>query len=131
QRLTPLVVRRHTVFVRVRDFDVVAENLVEADFERRDAGALPLARLERGDVLLAAVARVLELVELAVVARADGVAVGALGARALDERATELVSQVGEQVEALGRLLERRGAAPRLEAVERRAHVGQSEDRVA
>src|SRR5207249_5220278 len=49
------------------------EDLVEADPEGRDRGALPLARLERGDVLLPPVARVLELVQLAIVARPDGV----------------------------------------------------------
>src|SRR5204862_7215879 len=75
ERLTPFVVGRHAILVRVRDLDVVAEDLVEPDLEGRDRGALPLARLERGDVLLPAVARVFELVQLAIVARADGVAV--------------------------------------------------------
>src|SRR5438552_2983232 len=49
ERLPPLVVRRNAVAVGVRDFDVVAEDLVEADLERPDAGALALARLQRRD----------------------------------------------------------------------------------
>src|SRR5439155_19957513 len=115
----------------VRDLDVVAEDLVEPDLEGSDRGALPLARLERGDVLLPAVARVFELVQLAIVARADGVAVRRLRGWPLDQRAAELVPQIGQQIEMLGCLLERRSPPPRLEPVQRRAHVGQSPDRVA
>src|SRR2546422_5643904 len=77
---------------------------------------------------LAAVARVLELVELAVVARADRIPLRELGRRSLYERARQLVAQVLEQVEAIGRLLEQRRPAPRLEAVERGTHVGRSEE---
>src|SRR2546427_8421024 len=72
-----------------------------------------------------------ELVELAVVARADRVPLRELGRRSLYERARQLVAQVLEQVEAIGRLLEQRRPAPRLEAVERGAHVGEAMDRVA
>src|SRR2546427_1779053 len=46
-----------------------------------------------------------ELVELAVVARADRVPLRELGRRSLYERARQLVAQVLEQVEAIGRLL--------------------------
>src|SRR5207302_2379785 len=102
------------------------EDLVEADLEGRDGGALPLARLERGDVLLPPVARVLELVQLAIVAGADGVAVRRLRGRPLDQGSGQLVPQIDQQVETLGRLLERRGAVPRLEPVRRRAHIAQA-----
>jgi hypothetical protein len=37
QRLLPLVVGGHPVEVRPRDLEVVAEDLVESDLERRDA----------------------------------------------------------------------------------------------
>src|SRR5438876_9232297 len=40
---------RHAVPVRVRDLEVIAEDLVEPDLERGDAGALALARLERSE----------------------------------------------------------------------------------
>src|SRR5207244_5065625 len=81
QRLASFVLGVHARLVRVRHLDVVAEDLVEANLERRDAAALALARLEPRDVALAAVARVLELVELAVVARADRVPLRELGRR--------------------------------------------------
>src|SRR5439155_205389 len=84
-----------------------------------------------GDVLLPAVARVFELVQLAIVARADGVAVRRLRGWPLDQRTGELLPQIGQQIEMLGCLLERRSPPPRLEPVQRRADVGQSRDRVA
>ncbi len=68
QRLAPLVVGGHLRGVGVGDLEVVAEDLVEADLERRDPGALALALLQRGDVLPAAVAERAQLVELAIVA---------------------------------------------------------------
>ena len=46
------------------DFDVKAEDVVEADLERVDAGALALALLDLGDVVLAVAADVAQLVEL-------------------------------------------------------------------
>src|SRR5206468_4128234 len=46
QRLPPLVVGGDEWQVRARYLDVVAEDLVVADFERRDARALALRRLE-------------------------------------------------------------------------------------
>src|SRR5205823_6110390 len=87
-------------------------------------------RLERGDVLFSPVARVLELVQLAIVARADGVAVRRLRGGPLDQRVGQLVPQIREQVESLGCLLQRSGLPPCLEPVQRRAHVRQARDRV-
>src|SRR5204862_502934 len=68
ERLAPLVVGRHLIEVGPRDLDVVPEHLVEPDLERADAGALALARLQAGDVGLAAVPGVSPLVEAAVLA---------------------------------------------------------------
>src|SRR5256886_11034439 len=87
---------------------LIAEDLVEPDLERGDAGALALARLEPGDVLLPAVASVLELVELVIVPGSDRVAVGRLGRRALHQRPGELVAQVLEEIEAVRGFLEQR-----------------------
>src|SRR5437588_238926 len=119
------------IAVRIRHLDVVAEHLVEPDLERGDPRALALTRLQARDVVLAAVAGVLELVELAIVAGADRVPVGCLGRRTLYQGAAELLAQVLEQVEAVRRLLEQRGPPPAFEAVQRAPRVREAEQRVA
>jgi len=45
------------------DFDVVAEDVVEAHLERSDAGALALAGFDLGNVSLAVLAEVAEFIE--------------------------------------------------------------------
>ena len=65
-RLPSLVVRGHEVKVRLRDLDVVAEHLVEADLERRDARPRPFVALNSRDRVLPTVAKLAQLVELAV-----------------------------------------------------------------
>ena len=69
QRLPALVVGRDRVAVRVRDFDVVAEDAIVSDLERRDAGSRALGRLDLGDPVLPAVAQGPQLVEGRVDAR--------------------------------------------------------------
>src|SRR3989441_2798558 len=128
--LAPLVIGRDSRLVGVRDLEVVAEHPVEPDLERRDTGALALPRLQRGDVLLAAVARVLELVQRPVMAGSDGVAVRELSRRAVHEGAGELVAQVLQQLEAVGRLLQQRRPLAPFHAVEPGARVGEPPDRV-
>ena len=76
QGLLALVVGGREVLIGAGDFDVVAEDVVEADLERGDAGALALAGFDLGDVLLAVLAEVAEFVELGVIAGADGAAIG-------------------------------------------------------
>ena len=71
QRLLALVVRRSKVQIGLRDLDVVAEDAVEADLERGDAGALAFAGFDLGQQLFAVLAEVAEFVELGVVARPD------------------------------------------------------------
>ena len=63
-RLLAAVVGRHRREVRARDLDVVAEHAVELDLQRRDAGALALARLDGGDAAAPAGRDVAQLVEL-------------------------------------------------------------------
>src|SRR3989454_11487772 len=126
--LAPLVIGRYSRLVGVRDLEVIAEHPVEPDLERRDTGALALPRLQRGDVLLAAVARVLELVQPPVMAGSDGVAVRELSRRAVHEGAGELVAQVLQQLEAVGRLLQQRRPPARLHAVEPGARAGEPPD---
>ncbi len=54
--LLALVVGGDGLGVGLGDLDVVAEDVVEADFERADAGALALAFFDRGERLTAAAA---------------------------------------------------------------------------
>src|SRR5204863_6680004 len=77
-RLPALVCRGHACEVRPRHFEVVPEDLVEADLQGRDAGPLAFARLQRGDVLFPVVARSPQLVELGVVLRTHRVTVAEL-----------------------------------------------------
>ena len=69
QGLPPFIIRRYPGCVGVGHLQVIPEDLVVAHLERRDAGAFPLPLLQRGDVLLPAVAEVAALVEFRVVAR--------------------------------------------------------------
>ena len=116
--------------MRVGDLEVVAEHPVEADLERRDAGALALALLQRRDVLPAAVAQLAQLVELRVVARLDHAALGERGGRPLRQRACQHVGHVAQQVELIERGGER--GAPALRSPgqrgERLEHIGQPEE---
>ena len=81
QRLLALVVGGGQMQVGLGDFDVVAEDVVEADLERLDAGAGALAGFDLGDELAAVLAEVAQFVELGVVAGADGAAVGEVDGR--------------------------------------------------
>ena len=81
-RLLALVVGRHGVKVGLRDLDVVAEDAVEADLQRADAGARALAVLHLGDDLPARAADRLQLVELGIDAVAREAAVAREGAAA-------------------------------------------------
>ena len=84
----------------MRDLDVVAEDLVEADLQARDAGPLAFVGLVLGDPLLAAGIELAQLVEVGAIAVADEAAV-ARGERAfVDERRFERAANVGAQVEA-------------------------------
>jgi hypothetical protein len=58
------------------NFDVVAKDLVEADFEGVDAGAFAFALFHGGDDLLAVLAEIAEFVEFGVIAGADHAGLG-------------------------------------------------------
>src|SRR5207248_5407837 len=53
QRLLALEIRRDQVQIRPCHLDVVAEDGIEFNLERADAGSLPLAFFDAGDVQLA------------------------------------------------------------------------------
>ena len=67
--------------MRVRDLEVIAEDLVEADLHARDAGPLAFGGLILGHPLLAAGSQLAKLVDIGAIAVADEVAV-ARGERA-------------------------------------------------
>ncbi len=71
ERLVADIVLRDVREVRLGDLDVVAEDLVVADLERADAGALPLALLDARDPALAFGADGAQFVKLGVMAFLD------------------------------------------------------------
>ena len=71
ERLLALVVGRNLVDVSMRDLDVVAENLIKAHLQARNAGAGDFLRLKLRNPLLAAPGNSVQLVERGVVAAAD------------------------------------------------------------
>ena len=87
------------VAVRVSDFDVVAEDFVEADFEGGDAGAGDFVGLIAGDPLFAAGGQIAEVIEVWVEARADEAAFASLQGAIVDEGRFEAGADVGAEVE--------------------------------
>ena len=75
QRLLAFVVGGRVVQIGLGDFQVVAEDAVELDLQRADAGALALALLDLRDVLLAVAAEVAQFVERGIDAGANHAAV--------------------------------------------------------
>ncbi len=90
--------------VRLRDFDVVAKDGIEFDFERRDAGAAALALLDLRQHLLAVAGQFAQLVEVAIDAGGDDSAVsetqGRLGNDGLLDARAQIVQLVERRVES-------------------------------
>ena len=124
--------------VRPRDLDVVAEDAVELDLQRRDPGAGPLARLDGGDAVASARGDVAELVELTRDAFVDVAAfsrerrrVGAEQAGELGgERRAEVVALVSEAQE-VGLAGRRTADLPRVRLGERRPELRQRRQRAS
>ena len=85
--------------VGLRDLDVVAEDLVEADLQRVDAGAFAFALFHGGDDLFAVLAEVAEFVEFGVIVGADDAGVGGERGRLVGDGALEAFADVGEFVD--------------------------------
>src|SRR6202030_2093712 len=79
QRLLALVIVGREVQVGLGNFDVVAENVIEANLQRSDVGALALALFHGGDDLLAVLAEIAQLVELGGKAAAGAAGIGGEG----------------------------------------------------
>ena len=110
-RLLADVVGGHERQVRLADLDVVAEDAVEADLERRDAGARALALLDGGDRRAPAAADLAQLVELGVDAVADDAALAQAGAAARPRASRSMsVGDVERRIEVLELARARAGA---------------------
>ena len=95
--------------VGFRDFDVVAEDVVEADLERRDAGAGALALFDLGKIGPAVAGDVAQFVEARIEAVANGAAVVEIHGRLVGERGENAVADFGDFIQA--RVDDPRGAA--------------------
>ncbi len=80
------------------DFNVEAENLVVADAQRADAGALALAFLHGGDNLAAVLAQVAQFVELGMAAAANDAGVAGLRRRVFGDYLLQARVNVGKVI---------------------------------
>ena len=101
QRLFADVVGRDERRVRLRDLDVVAENLVVADLQRFDARALPFDRLQVGDPGPGVARRQVDAVEFGREAGADDAGRGERGGRVVGDGGCEQRGNVGAGIETL------------------------------
>src|SRR5690606_38374559 len=106
QRLAPDIVRRNAVRVRSAELDVEAVHAVEADLQRRDAGALALLRLELVEEAARVLADRAQLVELRVVTFGDHAAVADEDRRRFDDRALQELALAIVRAAALGERLQ-------------------------
>ena len=111
--------------VGLADLNVKAEDVVELDLERVDAGALALALLDLRDVVLAVAADVAEFVELGIESALDDAAIVEGDGRLGEDGALDALANVGEFVEQLAQGGKTRGR----EVLQRAAHAGEFGER--
>ena len=121
-----MIVGRHRAQVRLRHLDVVAEDAVVADLERRDAGSRALALFHLRDHLLARTADRPQLVELPIDAVAREAAVAREHRRVFGQRRFNRAADVREVVE----LGDERSHERRLQLAEHRAHPRHDAERL-
>jgi len=109
--LFAFVVGGREVQVGLGDFDVVAKDLIEADFEGVDAGPLALALFHGGDDLFAVLGEIAEFVEFGVEAGANHAGIGGKSGGFIGDGALELVADVGEFVDFAMQMAEKFAAA--------------------
>ncbi len=110
QSLLALVVGGGQVLVGLGDFDVVAEDVVEADLQRLDAGAGALAGLDLGDDLAAIAAKVAQFIEIGVAAGADRPAIGQVDGRLVGDGLKDAVAGFGHFVQTIMQVAQAGGA---------------------
>src|ERR1019366_8268033 len=98
QGLLTFVLPRREVQVRLGDLEVIAEDAVELDLQRTDAGALAFALLDLCDVLLAVTAQVAKSADSRSAPRPNAPAVGQRKRWLFFERRDEPVAQVSQFV---------------------------------
>ncbi len=101
QSLFALVIGRRQMHIRLGDFQIIAEDVVEADLERADAGAGPLALLDLGEVGFAVARNIAQLIEAGVETVANGTAVVQIDGRLIGEGGENAIANFGNFVEAL------------------------------
>ncbi len=106
QGLPALVVERHLGGVSMGDLEVIPEDLVVADLERGNPGALPFALLHRGDELLPTLPQGTALVELGIVAGANDPAVGQQSGGPFGQAGGERGGQVVQEIQLGVQLVE-------------------------
>ena len=85
--------------------DVVAEDIIIGDLERRDARALTLAALELEEVFLAVGGEATELVQLAIHSRGDGDATTESGGWLFGQCVLDVGDEFAHRLQAAGYLL--------------------------
>ena len=81
------------------DFDVVAEDVVEADLERCDAGASALALLYLHEVRAAVLRDIAQLVERGVETGANRPAVGKIHGRFFGDGCKDAIADLGNRIQ--------------------------------
>ena len=120
QGLLALVIGGRMLQVGLADLNVKAEDVVELDLERVDAGAFALALLDLRDVVLAVAADVAEFVELGVEPALDDSAIVEGDGRLGEDGALNALAHVGEFVEQIAQGGKARGR----EVLQRAADAG-------
>src|ERR1700687_3583212 len=97
--------------VVLRNFNVVAKDLIEANLQRADARAFALALFHSGDNLFAVLAEVAKFIQLGMVTAANHSGIGSQGRRLVGDGACEPIADVGEFVDFLMKLTKQFAAA--------------------
>ncbi len=89
------------MLIGFRDFDVIAEYVIEADLQRLNAGARSLARLDLRNVLAAVLPQVPQLIELSVVTGANRASIGNVHRRCIGNSGQNAIANFRQFVEPL------------------------------
>src|SRR5580704_13858338 len=113
QGLFALVVGGCEMEIGLRNLHVVPKDLIKANLQRCDAGALALAVFHRGDNLFAVLAEVAKLIEFAVITAADDSGIARESGRLVGDGAFEPLAHVGQFIKLAVQLAKQRAATDR------------------